>query len=147
MSLTFKEKIRTRSGKCFDNEVVFITAKNAHGVSIHTRMQRYRIPKDISQLIPFQKQMKATAMLWETTNEPFKGEIKKYTRLYNLQRHDPRKRPLSSFAVFLMGITRSTETITDINLLSQELGNTLNEWITNGYLPSVKGGNFVETLV
>ena len=147
MSLSFKEKIKTRSGRCFDKEVVYVTARNIHGVRIHTHMKRYRKPCDISQLIPFQIKMKAAANLWKLINEPFKNEVIRYQRLYNLQRHDPEKRPISSFTAFIMGVTRSTETITDINMLSTELGNTLNEWITNGYLPSVSGGNFEATIV
>ena len=147
MSLSFKEKIRTRSGRCFDNEVVFVTARNIHGVRIHTHMQRYRRPSDISQLIPYQNKLKAASLLWKAISIPFKNEVIRYTRLQNLQRHDPEKRPVRSFTAFIMGVTRSTETITDINMLSTELGNTLNEWMTNGYLPSVTGGNFEATLV
>lgn len=133
MKVTFYKNIKTMSGKCPNGNMVFGSYKN-HTVCI-VRNFVYPTLTENNELAGLK--MKAAAQMWKNLSLDFILDLKRYATAFNHQHLDDRTLPLTAYNIFIMGICKYQEPITDINMISSLLGLDLNSWITNGYLKKV----------
>ena len=146
-TLTFYDKIKTRSGKCFDKEIIYVTFKDGKG------RQRFVNARRITenQFIPVHnKQMgerfKQSIALYKQLPNLFVYELKLYTKEYNCIYRDVQI-PITAYNIFMKVLLKQPTQIESLEALSEIMGNTIIDWIKNGGLDRVSVDyNFVAVI-
>jgi len=133
MKVTFYKNIKTLSGKDKPGNMVFQSAKN-HSVCI---VRNYIKPRLTENNHYMGIKMTAAASLWKSVSLRFISDLKVYANAYNNQHLAERNLPLYAYNIFIMGIMKNHSPITSIPSLITDLGETLQEWIDNGFLKKV----------
>jgi hypothetical protein len=135
--MTFKDKIKTRSGRCFDNEIIYVTTVDGKGMPsfVHgRRISRNRIITKHNIL--FGESFKQTVELYKRLPLLFIDDLNDYAQYYNNQYREGQK-PVSGYNLFIGVLMRHQTQIFTLMSLSAAMGNTINEWIENGELRPV----------
>ena len=135
MKLTFKEMIETKSGKSDRGTHVFMALKNRTiGVK-----RRFTKPIHTVQHDRFGNKTKAAATVWKIVPLAFKEDLKRYTRLYNLQiqSQNHEKANVGVYSIFVKAVCGYEEPISNLASLASLFGFTVSDWIDNGLLPNV----------
>ena len=146
--MTFKDKIRTRSGKCFDDDLIYVTTRDAKGRPrfVHGA----RIPENrvtTTQMINFGERMRNSVSLYRSLPVEFVNDLNRYTRVYNLQ-HRGFKKPISGYNLFIGVLGKQQTQLYSLFTVSQTLGNNLNEWIENKILKNINTDiQFIATII
>jgi hypothetical protein len=133
MKVTFKDKIRTITGKDKDEDLVYVAA-NKKRVAF---MRRYKYPKISEYQHSAGNKVKAVGHLWHLLSEDFKNDLRRYTDAYNNQLLDNEKAPLKAYNVWTKALCKHTKPFEDLQGVSKTLGKTLNDWIEKGFLQRV----------
>ena len=133
--MTFKDKIKTRSGKCHDEELIYVTTKDGKGRPAHVHGRRITNVRLDERHETFGERMRTIADLWKRLPRTFHNDMNRYARLNNVQNRG-RLSQISGYAVF-SGVMWGRAPIYSLMSLSQTLGNTVDEWMENGVLRNV----------
>lgn len=134
--MTFKDKIKTRSGKCFDGDLIYVTVKDSAGRPAHVHGRRIAAHRLTQHNTAFGEKMRMIANLFRRMPSDFVDDLKGYAHLYNLQ-HRSRQKPISAFNIFVAVLGRHNTLTYSVISLSQTFGNSVGEWIEGGALRNV----------
>ena len=133
-NMTFKDKIRTRSGKCFDGELIYVTTRDGKGRPrfVHGRriVENLRITDHQTN---FGERAMQSVDLYRRLPSSFKNDLDRYARGYNMKYRGDMK-PVSGFNLFIGVLGRRPSQIYSLMSLSQTLGNSINDWMEAGIL-------------
>jgi len=133
MRITFAKNIKTMSGKCKNGNMVFMSMKN-DTICIG---RNFTYPLITQHHKSTGSKLKAAASLWKLLPNPFKEDLEKYAKAFNLIHLHEKKLKVSPFNVFIMGVCKADRPLESISEITDELGSTLNNWIQNKYLKNV----------
>jgi len=142
MRVTFYRNIKTRSGKCSNGKEVFMSLKKDE-VCVSRIFTYPRISDHNRQM---GSKVTNYSKMWTSVHDDFKKDLTTYANAYNSQRLKAKQLPISSYNVFMKGVMKYPTQLDDLsgtNGISEKIGETVPEWITNGYLPSVSRTNFL----
>jgi hypothetical protein len=133
MKLTFKNDIRTKSGKSWEGDSVFFARRNKTLAS----QRRYTKPILTSHNELVGQKAYAASLLWKEVSLAFKEDLRHYSRLYNQQIQPTHKGHIGMYNVFVKALMKQDVPITSMAVLRNILGYTLEDWIMSGILPNV----------
>ena len=134
---TFSDLIVARSGFSNDKGNIFVTLKNGAGDPLCTHIRRVPLNRKSSHHQEmFGERHKSITNLWNRLSVNFVSDLKRYAHAFNL-RYRRDDHPMSAFNIFVKVLSRQTNSIPTLLTLSQSLGNTIDEWMVNGFLPRV----------
>ena len=137
MRYTFHKEIQTKSGRYKGSDIVFKSAKN--GTIALGR--KYVKPRTTEHNTHSGEKMRAAAEVWQDrhpTMYALKQDLIPYTQQYNSFLRAENKLNLSTYQVYTMAVCKHPKPISSRTELFSELGNTVDEWIKNGYLPRIR---------
>ena len=136
-TLTFFDKIKTRSGKCFDNEIIYVTFKDGRGRPRFVYARKITVNRFIPE---HNKQMgekfKQSISLYKQLPSSFVCDLKQYTKDYNFVYRDV-KIPITAYNIFMKVLLQHPAKIHSLIALSEIMGNTIIDWIENGILKKI----------
>ena len=136
-SMTFKDKIKTRSGKCFDDEIIYVTTRDGIGRPSFVHGRRIVMNRMITEHnIQFGERIRQSADLYKRLPQLFVNDLKRYASGYNTAYRENDK-PVSGYNIFIGVLGRQSTQIFSLMSLSETFGNTLDEWIENGILEPI----------
>ena len=133
MRVTFYKNIKTMSGTCRDGKMTFMSKKN-DSICI---VRRYVYPTITNQNNIMGANSLIIATLWKEVSESFKNDLQLYANAYNSQHLSENKLRVSSYNIFVKGMNFLDTVTNDSEIVSRDLGSTVNEWILTGALPAV----------
>ena len=135
--ITFKDNIQTRSGKCFENEIIYVTTKDGKGIPRFVHGRRVVVNRQNTDYNKeFGERGKQTSKLYNSLSEVFKNDLKHYAREYNVI-YGEGKKPLKGYILFMKTVRKYPTQILTLDELAMTMGNTLHVWIERGFLEPV----------
>ena len=142
--VNFTHNIRTKSGKYRGDNTVFMAFKN-RTIGI-TRQHNPNRRVTEQNLLTGAKFLTATR-LWKLLNISFKADLNRYVIAYNNQHRSEDRTLLSGYNIFLRACLKHNDPIPSMIALNTIMGNTLAEWIENGFLRTVTVPNPFNALI
>ena len=135
--ITFNDKIKTRSGICFDNEIIYVTFKDGRGRPSFVHGRRIALNRFIPE---HNKKMgarfKQSIAIYNQLPTQFVRDLKQYAIEYNYFYRN-NKIPITAYNIFMKVLLQHPTQIESLEALSDVMGNTVNAWIENGVLERV----------
>ena len=130
----FDNDVRAKSGRYKNSTVVYMFGRDRNfGLSrshnpnpFISEHQRHKGSK-----------MKAVSALWKLIPDTFKADLRTYARAFNMEHQCSGKNGINAYAVFIMATLKLSDPIDALDTLVTLLGNTLQTWITRGFLRNV----------
>jgi hypothetical protein len=141
MRVTFYRNIKTRSGKCNNGKEVFCSHKN--DTICISKIFTYPRLNDNHRLQ--RQKVAAAAILWKEIHPDFIKDLQIYSNAFNSQLLKKKKLTISPFNVFMKALLKHNKPFTSIDGLGgvkDILGEGINDWILDNWLPSVNNANF-----
>ena len=135
---TFSDLLVARSGLSSNRQYVFATSKDGTGRPFKTHIRRATVTRNVTEHNElFGERTKVISDLWNYLNDDFKADLRNYTRAFNSQ-HRRNLHAVSAYNLFVKVLNSIQPSVFSLLDVSGSIGNNINEWIENGFLPSVK---------
>ena len=134
---TFSDMLMARSGLSSNGQYVFVTRKDGTGIPFKTHIRRAPVAlMTTEQNELFGERSRIISDLWNNINDDFKTDLRIYTLVFNIQ-HRRKLHAVSSFNLFVKVLRSVDLPVFSLLGVSYLVGNSLHEWIENGFLPRV----------
>jgi len=133
MKLTFKQNIRTKSGKVGDKSEIFVSRKN----NTIACSRAYVYPRLTAHNTMTGNKMKSAALVYKMLSTGFISDLKRYAVAYNQQILPAKKVALNHFSVWIMAVCKYPNPLSDLNDIIDILGPSIGSWMNRGFLPRV----------
>jgi len=136
--VTFRELVKTRSGKSFDGESIFVTKRDGRGELNSTYITRKPVTYYQTEgKTMFSQKHKEATRLWKVIPKSFKDQLNIYTTAYNMQ-YRKYELTIHSYNIYTGAVLSQNQVFNSINAIADTLGNSVDEWIKRGFLKPVK---------
>ena len=134
---TFSDLLTARSGLSANGQYVFVTSKDGTGRPFKTHVRRAQVNRNTTENNEiFGEKSRVISDLWNNINDDFKADLRIYTRAFNSQ-HRRNLHTVSGKNLFTKVLWSVQAPVFSLLDVSDLIGNNLNEWIENGFLPRV----------
>ena len=134
---TFSDLLVARSGLSSNRQYVFVTSKDGTGRPFKTHVRRATASGNTTENNElFGERSRVISGLWNSINDDFKEDMRIYTLVFNSQ-HRRNLHAVSAFNLFTKVLRSIHSPVFSLIDVSDLIGNNLNEWIENGFLPRV----------
>ena len=134
MRVYFEDGEKARSGLNRNSNMVYKARRN----KTITIMRRHFIPRMTEQRLLAGQKFKAVVALWKHVGVEFKKELNEYAKLYVKQILPQGKVELSGYNIFIKALCKLDLDLTSLATVTFDLGSTLDHWIGNNALPTLK---------
>jgi len=134
---TFSDMIVARSGLSSNGQYVFVTSKDGTGRPFKTHIRRVPVIQNVTENNElFRERSRTVSDLWNNINDDFKVDLRIYALVFNSQ-HRLGKHAVSAYNLFVKVLSSFQSPVFSLLDVTNFIGNNINEWIENGFLPSV----------